>query len=148
MSYSLGEVTPLELQPGESEAAFLARLRKVKDQAVIGDLQEKYVKQLHAASVAINQARDRNDPIGVRGLLPVFKIYRNRYQAAGASTLELSAFDKFILDTGNWANAAIAALPNAIAALPKAIGWGLLKGAFPFLLAGAAFLVLKKKGYV
>jgi len=146
--YSLGEVTPLELQPRESEAAFLARLRKVTDQAVIGDLQEKYVGQLHASSVAINQARSRNDPIGVRVLIPVFKIYRNRYQAAGANTLNLSAFDKFILDAGNWAEAAIKALPNAIAALPKAIGWGLLKGAMPFLLAGGAFLLLRKKGYV
>lgn len=146
--YSLGEVVPLELQSGESEQAFLARLRKVKDQAVIGDLQEKYRSQLHAAGVAISQARDRNDPIGARNLLPVFKLYRDRYHAAGASTLDLGSFDRFILDTGNWINASLAALPNAIAAVPKAISLGLIKGAMPLLVVAGVFLLARKKGYV
>lgn len=53
---------------------------------------------------------------------------------------ELSASDRAVLATGEYVGSAVAALPNAIAAVPSAIGRGLIAGAWPYLLAGAVYL--------
>lgn len=139
----LGAALP-ELGAGETESAFLARLRAVKDPQAIADLQTRYAGQLHAAALAINQAKSRDDVATVRTLLPIYIVYRNRYLAAGAKSLELSTVDKFILDTGNYLAAAVAALPNAIAAVPAGIFAGIWKAVqLPVLLAAGGFVLYK-----
>lgn len=92
----------------------------------------RLVRELHATAVALFQAKQRGDVTGVRNLLEHFKAVADAYRKTGAS--DLTTFDRLILSTGDWVEKAVAAVPGAVAAIPRAIGSGLLQGALPFLL--------------
>lgn len=107
----------------------------------------KLVRELHATAIAINQAKARNDVDGTRALLAHFRDVAAQYKALGAQAdaKEFGFADSIILSTGQWIEAALAALPEATAALPRAIGEGLIKAAIPFALLYAGFLFLTRK---
>lgn len=101
------------------------------------------VRELHATALALAQAKARvqADPsapniAAAQMLLQHFRDVANAYRATGAG--DLTAYDKIILDTGNYLAAAVAALPAAIAALPTQVTKGLLAGLWPWVLGGAA----------
>lgn len=98
------------------------------------------VQQMHALAVSIYQARQRNDRAGVQNLLEVFKKLADEYQSRGG---DITGTDRFVLAVGDWVENSIDAIPSAIAALPKAIGFGLLGAAVPFVLIFAGYVVLR-----
>lgn len=101
------------------------------------------VQQLHALALAISQAKQRGDVQGVQNLLPSFQALADEYRERGP--IGVSPFDKFLLATGEWVQQTLNALPNAVAAVPLAIGQGLLKAAVPFALLAGGLLYFKGK---
>lgn len=57
---------------------------------------------------------------------------------------QVSTFDRFLLGVDAWISQALAALPGAIAAIPRAIGSGLLSAAVPWLLGAVVLVALLK----
>jgi hypothetical protein len=98
------------------------------------------VQQMHAIATAIYQAKQRNDKVDAANLLTKFQELANEYRARGAS--DLTPFDNFVLATGAWIEQSVDAIPNALAALPVAVGSGLIKAAIPFALLYAGYLWL------
>lgn len=105
----------------------------------------KLVRELHATATALFQAKQRNDVASVRALLAHFQDVAAQYKAVGAASDELSFIDRTVLSTGTWIAKAVAALPAATAAIPLAIGQGLVKAALPFALLYGAFLYLRSR---
>lgn len=139
-----------ELKSGESESAFLARLRKMTDPQDIADAETRYSGQLHSAAQAIYDAKQRNEKETVRNLLKVWMLYRNRYAAAGRNALKLSVFDRWLNNTNRWllapigqaANIVIKPLKQVIAATGDAAeGAGKTLSILPLLAVGALVLV-------
>ena len=97
---------------------------------------------LHGIAVAINQAKLNNDPATVQSLLINFQQVADAYRAAGGDSTQLTVFDQFVLDTGNWISQTVGALPGAISAVPSAIGKGLIGAALPFVLLYIGYLFL------
>jgi hypothetical protein len=97
---------------------------------------------LHGIAVAINQAKLNGDTETVQNLLVNFQQVADAYRAAGGDSNQLTAFDQFILDTGNWVAQTVGALPGAISAVPSAIGKGLIGAALPFVLLYVGYLFL------
>jgi hypothetical protein len=104
------------------------------------------VQQMHALAIAIYQAKQRGDRAGVENLLSRFKLLADEYTSRGANP---SSTDQFILAVGNWVEKSIDAIPAAIAALPKAVGSGLIQAAIPFalLFVGYKFLTSSRRSY-
>lgn len=102
------------------------------------------VQQMHALSLALAQARQRNDKVDGAALLKQFRALADEYTSEGAA-LDASAYNRVVLEAGNWINGAVDALPNAIAALPKAIGAGLIQAAIPFVVLAGAYLLLRRE---
>lgn len=101
------------------------------------------VRQMHALAQQIYYAKQRQDVEEVQRLLAQFKVLADEYRERGP--IGVNAFDKFVLATGEWVAQAMRALPNAIAALPFAVGSGLIKGLLPFALIAAGVLYFKGK---
>lgn len=108
----------------------------------------KLVRELHATAIAINQAKARKDIAGVQNLMQHFRDVADQYISLGAQAdaAEFSWLDKFILATGTWIEDSIKALPGAIAAVPSAIGEGIIKASFPFILLFGGYIVLRNWG--
>ena len=104
----------------------------------------RLVRELHATAVAIYQAKTRGDVTGVQNLLAHFRAVAEAYRRTGAS--DLSQFDALILETGRWVEKALAAVPGAVAALPLAIGEGLIKAAIPFAVLAALWFFVTHHG--
>lgn len=102
-----------------------------------------YVRNLHALAIAIYQAKQRNDKIGVQNLLQRFRMLADEYESRGDS--DMTAFDNFILATGDWIETSVDKIPQAIAALPYAVGAGLIQGALPWALLGLGYLWFRGK---
>lgn len=102
------------------------------------------VRQMHALAIAINQAKERGDRAGVEALLARFKVLATEYRQRGAT--DFSAFDRFILTVGQWIETSVDAIPGAIAALPMAVGKGLIAAAIPFALLWLGFRYLTRRG--
>lgn len=103
--------------------------------------------QMHRINLSIGEARKRGDTATVDTLLAIYKTWLARYKevAKQLGQADFSAFDRFVLNTGTYVSDAVNALPDAAAALPAAIGKGLLKGALPFALLAAAYLFFRGK---
>lgn len=110
------------------------------------DARDTYlVQQLHALALAIGQAKDRNDKADAASLLIRFKALAEEYRNAGAG--DMTAYDNFVLAVGDWIESSIDAIPGAIAALPVAVGKGLLMAAVPFIAMGLGYLLFKSATY-
>jgi hypothetical protein len=100
---------------------------------------------LHGLAVSISTEKARGNVAGVKAMLPYFQsivakmndVNRQLYNA------EFTDFDQFIADTGTWIQDTVQALPGAIAAVPAAIGKGLLQGVWPFALLFAGYLFVR-----
>lgn len=100
------------------------------------------VQQMHALAIAINQAKERNDKAAVVALLQRFEMLADEYRSHG--TGDLTATDNFVLAVGNWIQKSVDAIPQAIAALPQAVGSGLIRGALPFAALYLGYIFLKR----
>ena len=98
------------------------------------------VRAMHDVAVAIYAAKQRNDRAEVERLLEQFRVFADEYRARGAT--DLSAVDRFVLAVGNWIENAVDAIPAAIAALPTAVGKGLIQAVIPFAALYLGFLWL------
>lgn len=114
------------------------------DEAALNAELSRLVKQMHAVNVSIGVERERGNTAGVEALLTRYQSLLAQYKAVArqAGELDFSAFDRFVLNTGQYVSDAVAAIPAATSALPKAIGEGLIKAALPFaaLWVGYQFL--------
>lgn len=98
------------------------------------------VRQMHAIAVAIYQAKQRGDKADAANLLTQFQELADEYRARGAS--DMTPFDNFVLATGQWISDSVDAIPSALAALPTAVGSGLIQAAIPFALLYVGYLWL------
>lgn len=108
---------------------------------------------LHGLAVSIATERERGNVAGVQAMLPYFKdtvakmtdINRQLYK----SESELTGFEQFVVDTGDWIQSSVQAVPGAISALPTAIGAGLIKAAIPFavLYIGYRYLLSPRRKF-
>lgn len=105
---------------------------------VTGNVETYLVQQMHAIATAIYQAKQRNDKATVATLLERFKDLAEQYRAQGAG--DMSATDHYIVAVGNWIQGTVSAIPDAVAALPAAVGQGLIKAALPFALLFIGYL--------
>ncbi len=101
-------------------------------------------KQLHALAVAIYQAKQRNDKADAAALLVRFQALAN--ELASYNTTDLTPFDNFVLATGQWIETSVDAIPRALAALPAAVGGGLIQAAIPFAVLFAGYVLLRNWG--
>lgn len=101
------------------------------------------VRQMHRVATLIYAAKQRNDVAEVQRLWVEFKGYSDEYRERGP--IGVNAFDKFVLSTGEWIEASLAAVPGAIAAPFQAVGSGLIRGLAPFALIALAFGFVRKK---
>jgi hypothetical protein len=101
------------------------------------------VNQLHALAISIGQAKARNDVADVQNLQAAFKQLAAEYAAIGSG--DVTAFDRAILSTDAWIRSALDAIPGAVAAIPSAIGMGLLKAAAPFVALALLLGFARKK---
>ena len=118
------------------------------DEAALNAELSRAIKQIHALNISITTERERGNLAGVEAMLPLYRSWVARYQDVSRQLgkLEgLNAFDKFILDTGNYVQQAATALPNAIAALPQGVGVGIIKGFWPFALIAVGYLWYRGK---
>jgi hypothetical protein len=102
------------------------------------------VRKMHTIAQAIYDAKQANDKVKASVLLEQFQAVANQYRANGGT--ELTAVDNFVLAVGNWIESSIDAIPAAIAALPKAIGFGLLQAAVPFAILFGGYVLLRNWG--
>lgn len=102
------------------------------------------LQQLHQIALQINAAKAAGDTQQVTDLLAQFQQVASDYRAAGDPADQLTTFDQFVLDTGNWVQQSVNALPGAISALPSAIGSGLLQAAIPWAIGFAVYIWLVK----
>lgn len=101
------------------------------------------VQQLHALAIAISQAKDRNDKTDAAALLLKFRQLADLYRQNGTS--DMTAWDNFVLATGQWIATSVDAIPSAIAALPGAVGEGLIRAAIPYALLFLGYLYLRSR---
>jgi hypothetical protein len=101
------------------------------------------VQQLHSLALQINTAKQANNVPEVQRLLSQFRVLADHYREVGP--IGVSPFDTFLLATQDWVQQSLNALPNAVAAVPLAIGQGLLKAAIPFAVLAAGALYFKHK---
>lgn len=103
--------------------------------------------QLHAINLSIVAERQRGNVEGVRALLPIYNTWLGRYKEISRQLgqTDFTSFDRFVASTGDYVSKAVAAIPNAAAALPSAIGQGLVKAAIPFAALGLAWLWFRGK---
>jgi hypothetical protein len=94
--------------------------------------------QMHALAIAIAQAKERGDTVGVANLQAAFRKLEQEYRARSGDYLTTT--DKLILKTGQYAEDVVTALPRAIAALPKAAASGIFQAMLPFALMYGAFV--------
>lgn len=102
------------------------------------------VQQMHALATAIYQAKQRNDKADAANLLSQFQELANEYRARGAA--DITPFDNFVLATGRWIESSVDAIPSALAALPAAVGGGLIRAAIPYALLFAGYVLLRNWG--
>jgi len=102
------------------------------------------VQQMHALALSIYQAKQRNDRTTVAALLQRFEMLADEYRSHGDA--DLTATDRFILAVNDWIETSVDAIPSAIAALPTAIGKGLISAAIPFAVLFAGYVVLRNWG--
>lgn len=101
------------------------------------------VQQMHALAIAINQAKERGDRADVIALRQKFAQLAAQYRANGGDGL--SAVDNFILAVDQWIATSVDAIPGAIAALPVAVGKGLIQAALPFALLAIGYIALRSR---
>ena len=101
------------------------------------------LQQMHALAISIGQAKDRGDKAAVIALRNRFEQLAAQYRANGGDGL--SAVDNFILAVDQWVQTSVDAIPGAIAALPVAIGKGLITAAIPFAVLALGFLYFKDR---
>jgi hypothetical protein len=99
------------------------------------------ITQMHALAISIYQARQRNDKADVEALLQRFNALADEYRSTGS---DMTGVDNFILAVGTWIDTSVDAIPNAIAALPTAVGTGLIKAAIPFAALYLGFIFLRR----
>src|SRR5689334_21996059 len=118
----------------------------IDETALNADLSRTF-QNMYALNRAIADARNRGDVADVQNMLSVYKTLLAHYKDVSAQLgqKDFSGYDKFVLDTGNYVAKAAAAVPDAIGALPSAVGKGLLKGAIPFLALFGIYLFVKGK---
>ncbi len=118
----------------------------IDETALNADLSRTF-QNMYALNRAIADARNRGDVADVQNMLSVYKTLLAHYKEVSAKLgqKDFSALDKFVLDTGTYVQKAAAAIPDAVGALPSAIGKGLLKGALPFVALVGIYLFLKGK---
>lgn len=117
------------------------------NEAALNDELSRAFQQMRAINLSIVAERNRGNVAGVQALLPMYNTWLARYKAVAVQLgqKDFTTFDKFVLDTGTYVSKAVAALPNAAAALPSAIGQGLLKGALPFAALALLYLFIRGK---
>lgn len=112
------------------------------------------LKQLHALAVSIYAAQQeavqlsrsgqpelaRKRVLDVSALRDQFQAVAEAFRKNDPSGTQLSWIESGLLSLGTWIEQSLAALPGAIAALPKAIGEGLAMGAVPWVLLGLGAL--------
>lgn len=99
--------------------------------------------QMHAIAISIGQARARGDEAGVVNLQAAFKQLEQEYRAR--SNDYLTPIDKLIANTGQYVEDVVAAIPNAISAVPKGIASGVIQAVLPFALMYVAFMAFTRK---
>jgi hypothetical protein len=99
---------------------------------------------MHALALAIYQAKQRNDRAAVIALRDRFELLANEYRSHG--TNDLTPVDNFLLAVDKWVETAVDAIPAAIAALPTAVGSGLIKAAIPFAILFGGYVLLRNWG--
>jgi len=124
----------------------------------LGATDQELLQQLHALAVSIYAAQQaaiqlsqtgqaaaaRTKVLEVSSLRDQFQAVATQFQGNDPTT-KLSWIESGLLSVGTWIEQALAALPGAIAALPKAIGEGLLMGAVPWVIgAVVAFWLMKQ----
>jgi hypothetical protein len=102
------------------------------------------LQQMHALAISIGQAKDRGDKAAVIALRNRFEQLAAQFRANGG-TEGLSAVDNFILAVDQWIQTSVDAIPGAIAALPVAVGKGLIMAAIPFAVLALGFLYFKDR---
>lgn len=128
----------------------------------------RLIKQLHGWAVAIQQATEdatqatsedekQNAIAQVQIDRSYFRATLDQLKVVGTrlGNRDFTAFDRFILNVGNWIDHSVQALPGAIAAIPKALidaiadvlshaGGAAVKSVLPWVLgiAGLAALVI------
>jgi len=118
----------------------------INETALNADLSRTF-QNMYALNRAIADAKNRGDVADVQSMLSVYKTLLAHYKDVSAllGQKDFSSYDKFVLDTGNYVAKAAAAVPGAIAALPSAVGKGLLKGALPFVALLGLYIFLRGK---
>ncbi len=70
---------------------------------------------------------------------------RAKLVAGITSDSDLTAIDKLILDTGNYIDQVVSALPGAIAAVPAGIGKGIIGAIWPFALIAGGLILFRRE---
>jgi hypothetical protein len=110
---------------------------------VASDARDQFLlQQMHALAIAIYQARQRNDKVDTQALLNRFKLLADEFRSRGG---DLTPFDNFVNAVGTWIATSVDAIPQAIAALPVAVGKGLIQAVIPYAILAVAFLVFKQQ---
>jgi hypothetical protein len=116
---------------------------------VVSTPREVYLqKQLHALAVSLYQAHQRGDKADAAALAAKMQELANELRSY--NNADITAFDRLILATSDWVERSIDAIPGAIAALPRAIGGGLIQAAIPFAVLFLGYLWLtssKRKNF-
>lgn len=100
----------------------------------LGELTAKeQLDAMHATAVAIYNAKAAGDVEEVTRLRDVLRQQSRAYLQGSGVSDQLGWVDKLILDTGNWIQSSVNALPGAIAALPSSVGVGLIRAAIPWV---------------
>lgn len=80
--------------------------------------QTALIRQLHTIAQAIYDARQAGDVDRVRTLQGQFQVVADAIRAQGKT--DMTAIDRMILATGQYVEGVVDAIPQAIAALPRA----------------------------
>lgn len=106
----------------------------------LGDLspaeQTALIRKLHTIAQAIYDARQAGDVAKVQTLLGQFQVVAD--QIRSQSKTDMTAIDRMILATGQYVEGVVDAIPQAIAALPKAAASGLALTLKPLILPALA----------
>lgn len=107
------------------------------------ELSAQYVREMHNLANQIYAAKQRNDRVAVAALAEQFRVVADQYRALGSA--DMSAIDRFLIAVDQWIETSIDAIPGAIAALPRAVGSGLIQAAIPFALLYLGYIFLSRQ---
>jgi hypothetical protein len=103
-------------------------------------LDQYLIQQMHALAISIYQAKQRNDKVTVAALATRFRDLAEQFR--GNAQADLTGTDRFLLAVDRWVSTSVGVIPDAISALPVAIGKGVFQAVLPFALMYVGFLYL------